>query len=107
GAPRCDSGEVRLDRRLALRVEGGGSLVEDEDAWAAQQRAGDREALLLPAREIHAALLERRGVALRQVLDKFVGAGRLGRFDDLLERGVGPGGGNVVAHRAAEQENLL
>src|SRR3954447_9996887 len=52
GAPRGDTAEGPLHDRLALGIERARRLVEDKDARVAQQRAGDREALPLAAREI-------------------------------------------------------
>jgi hypothetical protein len=48
-APAAQPRERLLDERLALRVERAGGLVEDEDARVGQQRAGDGDALPLPA----------------------------------------------------------
>ena len=53
-----------LDLRLGLHVDRAGAVVQDQDLRARQQRAGDGEALLLPAREVDAALLDVRVVAV-------------------------------------------
>ena len=42
---------VLLDDALALIIERAGRLVEDQDARIDDQRAGDRDALALPAGE--------------------------------------------------------
>src|SRR3954464_3463582 len=39
-------------RQRGLRIERGGRLVADEDRRVAAERAGDRDALLLPAAEV-------------------------------------------------------
>ena len=44
------------DRRLGLRVDGGERVVQDEDLRLPHEGARERDALLLPARELHAAL---------------------------------------------------
>ena len=49
---RASAGELverLLDRALGLVVERGGGLVEDQYGRVAQDRAGDRDALLLAA----------------------------------------------------------
>ena len=57
--------ERGLDRHLGLGVDGGGAVVEDEQARIGEQRARDGDALPLPAREPDAALADDRVVALR------------------------------------------
>ena len=47
-----------LDERLALAVEAGRRFVEYQDARIRQNRPRDRDALPLPARELHAALAD-------------------------------------------------
>src|SRR6185503_21111487 len=48
------------------RVEAAGRLVEDEGARPLEERTGDGEALLLPARQAGAVLADLGAVALRQ-----------------------------------------
>jgi hypothetical protein len=50
--------ERLLHQPLAFGVERAGRLVEQQDRRVAQQRAGDRDALALPAREPRPALAE-------------------------------------------------
>jgi hypothetical protein len=45
------------DRPAGVAVQGGGRLVEDQDLRAADDRARDRHALLLAARELHGQYL--------------------------------------------------
>ena len=70
--------QALLDEGLALRVEGGGRLVEGEDAGLRQDRARDGDALTLAPRELHAALADDRaepfGLAIGELGD--VGAAR-------------------------------
>ena len=54
-------------RPLGQIVERGGRLVEHQHVRVVVERAGDADALALPAREPDAALAEQRLVALRQV----------------------------------------
>ena len=60
-------GQRRLDELLALGVEVAGGLVEDEDLRVGEDRAGDAEALPLPAGELEAALADERVVALGEL----------------------------------------
>ena len=71
-AVRGDAVERRLDRFLGAAVERAGGLVEDQDRRVLQQRAGDRHALLLAARELQPALADHRFIALRQRGDEVV-----------------------------------
>ena len=56
--------EVLLDRRLDLRIERRGRLVEDQDRRVLQHDAGDRDALALAAGQLDAALADMRVEAL-------------------------------------------
>ena len=47
-----------LDQVLGVTVQGAGRLVEDQDPRVAQDRAGDRDALALAAREPDPALAD-------------------------------------------------
>src|SRR5499427_10588092 len=70
--PLGDLFHVLLNDALALIVEGTRRLVEDQNAWVGNERAGDRDALALAAREGRAALADDRVVALAQLEDEFV-----------------------------------
>ena len=59
-----------LDQPLGLGVQRRGRLVQDQDRGVLQEDARDGQPLLLPARELHAALADERVVALRQPFDK-------------------------------------
>ena len=81
--------ERLLHEPLRLRVERRGRLVEDEDRRVAQDRARDRDPLLLAAREAVAALADHRVVALRERRDQLVDLRRARRLLDLLVGRVG------------------
>src|SRR5689334_15889588 len=49
-----------LDQRLALAVQARRRFVEQEDGRIGEQRAGDRDALALASRQLHAALPDYR-----------------------------------------------
>src|SRR5258707_14131430 len=52
-----------LDLLLGARVERAGRLVEQQDVWILQDRAGDRDTLLLAARQLQPALAHHAVVA--------------------------------------------
>ena len=47
-----------LDQVFSLCVDAAGGVIEDEDTRVNEQGAGDGDALLLPARQGHAALAD-------------------------------------------------
>src|SRR5277367_3184471 len=64
GSVPDDPAHVALDQTLALIVERGGRLVEYQDARIGGERPRDRQTLALTARQVGAALLDHRVVAL-------------------------------------------
>ena len=68
-----------LDQHLGTRVDRAGRLVEDEDLRIGQERAGDRQQLLLALRDVGRVVVEHRVVAVRQRAHEVVDVGRLGR----------------------------
>ena len=96
-----------LDARLGVQVDVRGGLVEDEDARVGDQRAGERDQLALPGRELCAALADFRVVAVRQLGDELLGSDRRRGLADLLGARAGPPEGDVLGDRAREQERLL
>src|SRR3954471_9997186 len=99
-------GDCLVERRLALGVKIGVRLVEHDQPGAAQQRTRQADPLALAARQQSALLADAGLVALGQAQDQLVGAGDLGRVDDLLGRGRSQPG-DVLGHRAVEQRDLL
>ena len=71
-APARGGIQSRLHDALAHRVERAGRLVEDEHGRVLQQHAGDRDPLLLAAREPVAALADHGVVALGERRDGVV-----------------------------------
>ena len=86
GAALGEVVERLLHGALGAGVEGAGGLVEEQDGRVAQDRPGDRDALLLAAGEPVAALADDGVVALGQRGDEVVDARGAGRVLDL---GVG------------------
>ena len=106
-AAREQRGHRPLDQLLALRVEIARRLVEDQDLRRREDRARDREPLLLPARELHAALADECLVALGQARDELVRVRAERRVLDLRVGRVVAAVRDVVAHGAVEQEHVL
>ncbi len=107
GALVGDALQRALDGRLGLVVHGTGGLVQHQDRRVLEQRPGQREALALAAGEAHAALAHRGVEPLGQRLDEVPGLGGARRLDDLGLGGVRLAVGDVVAHRALEQVDVL
>ena len=106
-AARARVGEAAAQVGLGAGVERARRLVEDEDGRVAEQRAGDGEALALPAAHAHAAVAEDGLVAGREARDELVQLGRLGGGDDLLVGRVGAAERDVRPHRRVEDEGVL
>ena len=105
--------ELLLDRRLDLRIERRGRLVEDQDRRVLEEHAGDGDALALAARQLDAALADMRVVAA---------AAPRGRASPWMNSSacacraaaaisassaLGPAVGDVVADRAVQQRGVL
>src|SRR5215469_9204165 len=91
--------------RRSVQVAGG--LVKYENRRITQDRPGDRNALLLPARQRFAPLGNKTVISVRKVLDELVRVGQPRRGANLLVAGAGPTKGNVFTNRAAEEQGVL
>src|SRR5690606_28515593 len=80
----------RAQPRVRRVVERGERVVEQVDRGVADDRAGDREPLALPAREVGPALRDRGVEPAVERLDEVARLGDLQRVPHLLLRGVGP-----------------
>ena len=97
-----------LNQRLRSRVStDGGRLVQDQDLGVFEDRPGDRDPLLLPARQARPRSPVWRIVAVGETHDEVVRVGRLSGPDDLLERDVGDAVGDVFRDRPVKEEGLL
>ena len=99
--------ERLLHEQLARGVERARRLVEQQNRRILENRACDRDALPLSARQPHAALAEERVVALRQRAQELVRFGGTRRGFDLGVAGIGPAVADVLARRRAEQHGVL
>ena len=96
-----------LDDHLGLRVDVGRRFVQHEDARLRHDGAGEADELSLAQREVLAALLQDRVVAVLQAHDELVRTyGGRGLLDLLIGR-IRPSVGDVLAHGAREQVRLL
>jgi hypothetical protein len=107
GPPARDLAQVLLDNALAFVVERARGLVENENARIGHQRAGDGDALALPAGEAVAALADDGVVGLGQLENELVRASDLRGRNHAHDRHARIGERDVVAHRAIEEQVLL
>ena len=88
--PACTQiAQTILNHLLALAVEAGSCLVEDQDPWVRQDGAGDGHALPLAARELDAAFADDGLVAIGELQDEFFAMGDAARRLDVVERRAG------------------
>ena len=107
GPPLGEIGESLLHDVLALGVEVGGGLVQDEDRGILQERPREGDPLPLPPGELHAALPGEALVAVGHRDDEVVGVGGPGGALDLLRRRAHLAIGDVRLDRVVEQEGVL
>src|SRR5690606_24157807 len=99
--------EAVLDERLALTVEAGRRLVEDEDLRIGEDRARDGDALALSAGELHPSLADDRLVPVGKREREVVAVRDAGGGEDLIGRRIGPGEPDVLGDGAVEEEVVL
>ena len=111
GASAHDFAEVVEDFVFGVGVDAGEGVVEDEDAWAAEQGAGDGGALLLASGEGDAAFADRRVVAFGEAFDVLGDVGGFGGGFDVVKLRLAVflryAEGDVFADGVAEEECLL
>ena len=99
--------ERLLDGLFGVAVERRGGLVEHQDARTLEDRPGDGDPLLLPARELQAALAHHRLPAVGQRLDEGPDVGHLGGLLDLGPTRVRASVEQVVVDALVEQHRVL
>jgi hypothetical protein len=99
--------EIGLDGLFGRAVERRGRLVEDEDARALQDGAGNRKTLLLATGELEPALADQGCVAVRQGVDEALQRGGGGRGIHLRRARIRAGERDVLADHVVEQDRLL
>ena len=96
-----------LNHLLALGIEARRRFVENQHARIGENRARDRDALPLPARQLDAALADDRVVAVREPEDELLAVRDARRRLDLVERRRRIGVADVLGDRAVEEKVLL
>ena len=91
------------DHGLALGVHAAGGLVEDIDRCVAQQRAGDGQALALPARQVRRIGGDRHVQSLGLFAHEVSDMGQFQRGPQFVVGGFGGGHQQVLTQRAGEQ----
>lgn len=105
--PRFQGDQRLRKRRLALRIEIGIGLVQDNERGPAIERTRQRDPLALPTRKLRPAVADFGVVALGQPQDHLVATRGLGGLDDVARIGLAGKAGDVLGHGAGEQRNLL
>ena len=107
GAAFHDVAEAGEDALFGVGIDRGQGVVEDEDAWVADDGSGDGGALFLSAGEGDSAFTD-HGVKAAGEFEDFGGdVGDGGGLLDLLGGGVGCTEGDVVTDGIGEEEGLL
>ena len=96
-----------LHHAFALGVQRAGGFVQQQQRRVLQDGAGDGNALLLPARQPHAALAQEGVVPLGQGHDEVVGKCRLGGGVDLLCRRARVAIADVFERGSAKNHRVL
>ncbi len=107
GAAAHQALERLVDQPLALGIQRGGGLVEQQDARIGENGAGDGDALALAAGKFGAARADEGVIALGQRGDEIVGVGLAGGVLDFLEGCAGFAVFDVLADAAAEEQDFL
>ena len=107
GAVRHQSVERVLHQSLTLSVERGSRLIEQQQRSVPQQRARDRDALALAARQARTAFAEEGVEAVGQRVQEIGGIGVARRLPQLLVARVPIAVAQIVASRGGEDHRLL
>src|ERR1700732_4117725 len=92
---------------LRCGIERARRLVEQQDRRGAQNGAGDRKALTLPAREAHAFLAEKGSEAAWQGIKELGRMRRLGGGADLQLCGARSAEADILPRIGAEDHRIL
>src|SRR5277367_4808930 len=96
-----------LDQVLGFGIERRGRFVEHEDLRILHERARDRYALTLAARELDALFADDGAVASRTLLDEIMRIGVDGCADDIFIPRIGASIADVVAHGTVKDAGYL
>src|SRR6266567_351593 len=107
GTPLHQVRKALLDHLLRFGVEAGCGFIEDQDARLRENRASNRDALPLAAREFYSALPHHRVVLIGKGLGKLVDARDSACAHEIFLRGIGPRESYVLTNRSIEQKRFL
>src|SRR5690625_311612 len=107
GTPPGQFGQRQLDLPFGLRIEGRCRLVKDENGRVLQEDTGNRQALLLAAREPHTSFTDDGIESQRQALQQVVKLRLAGRIQDLGLRCIQSPVGDVLPDGPGEEEDVL
>ncbi len=88
-------------------VHGAGTVVKNQDLRLFEQRAGDAQALFLPAGNIRPALFNVRVVSVRKAVDKFVCAGQTAGAAAFVVGGVRIAPAQIFIDSAGKEHIVL
>ena len=77
-----------LHQLFALVIQGRGGFVQNQNRRVFQENPGDADPLLLPSGKLYAPLSHIGVIAVGQVRDELVGAGKLSGADDFFLSGA-------------------
>ena len=98
GAPLHQVCKPFLNGRFRFRIQAGSGFVQNQNARIGQNGARNRDALPLPARELHAPLAHDGVVFHLEVFGELVHARDAAGGHDLLFGGGGPGERDILAN---------
>ena len=107
GAPSHQHLQRLLDQVFGLRIQRGGGLIQQQDRRIAQQRAGDGDALALPARQTRPALSDPGLVSFRELRDELVGVSRFSGCAHLFLGRARPAVADIFQDRTRVKVGIL
>ena len=107
GPPRHEMIQRVLNQGLALGIQTGGRLIQNQDRRFPQHDPCDGDSLALAGAEGHAPLPDDLLIAVREPRDELMGVGHPGRFPNLQIGRAEPAVGQVLSHRSGEEHGLL
>ena len=99
--------QCRLHDGFALRVQGRGGFVQQQDLGVPHQSTGYGNPLLLPSTHLRAPLSHVSVEALWQLGDEIIGVGIPGSLLDILHCGILPAEADVLGYCSVKQYRFL
>ncbi len=107
GPPRQHSRQRLLNFPFALRIQAAGCLVQHQDRRVLQYRSGQAQTLPLTPTEPNSTLADPGLITLGHCPDELGCIGDLRCFDHFTEGRHRASVGDIIQHRAAEQQRFL